>query len=259
MRNHRDLIAASATAVLCAAIALVVPLEGLQIVAAVPLSLVLPGYAITVAVFGQRPLPPPYLLLLSVALSLAALATGTLLLNYVGGLRAASWAVLLVAVVLGGCFIAGWHRRVQAGTRLPRLQLGIRRADGALLVGAFLAALVALALAWTPLPVKNAVGYTELWMLPNEGPKAPGVRVGVVSQSQHRTAYRLELRIEGQDRPVSTQLVLDPGQRRVLEVPVSRPTPNDFVRVSASLFRRDRPGTVYRRATGWVRGDEAAQ
>jgi uncharacterized membrane protein len=259
MRNHRDLIAASATAVLCAVVALVAPLEGIEVVAALPLALLLPGYSIAAAGFARRPLPPAQLLLLSIALSIAALATGSLLLNYVGGLRAGSWAVLLVAVVLGGCIIAGWRRQAPASAPLPRIQLRIRSTDAALLLGALLAAGAALVLAWTPLPAKNAVGYTELWMLPNDAAKPAGVRVGVVSQSQHRTAYRLQLRIEGQGRPISSQLVLDPGQKRVLDVPVSGQGSTGFVRVSALLYRRDRPDSIYRRVSGWVPEAEAAQ
>ena len=52
------------------------------------------------------------MLALSVGLSLAMLALGSLVLNYVpGGIRACSWAVLLVLVVLAASREAALRRR----------------------------------------------------------------------------------------------------------------------------------------------------
>ncbi len=255
--GERDLVAAVATAVLCAVVVLCIPLEGLRLAAAVPLSLFLPGYAITAAAFGGRQLEGPQLLVLSVATSLATLAVGGLLLNYLpGGLRTASWAGLLLLVVLGGCIIAAQRRPAPTSTWLPRLHLQIRSVDGALLrwatlamLGGVLAAGLALAISWTPVPAKNAVGYTRLWMLPSGGAARAHLRIGVDSEEQHPVAYKLEVQLGRRHTPVSSRLVLEPGQSRVLNLRVRRRPPGS-VPVTALLFRRDHPNAAYRRVTG---------
>ena len=57
------------------------PLEIVRLVAALPLTLFLPGYAIIAAAFGSRELAPPKRLMLSVAISLMVLALGAFVLN----------------------------------------------------------------------------------------------------------------------------------------------------------------------------------
>lgn len=264
MRGHRDLVVATATAVLCVVLVLCVPLGGVRLAAAVPLSLLLPGYAITAAAFGRRQLQLPMLLLLSVGLSLATLAIGGLGLNYLpGGLRAASWAGLLLLVVLGGCSIAGLRRPRPSNSGLSGLRPQVRPVDGALLrwaalamLGGVLAAGLALAISWTPVPAKNAVGYTRLWMLPSGGAARAHLRIGVDSEEQHPVAYKLEVQLGRRHTPVSSRLVLEPGQSRVLNLRVRRRPPGS-VPVTALLFRRDHPNAAYRRVTGWMAGAQA--
>jgi uncharacterized membrane protein len=266
MRGHRDLVIASATAVLCGVVVLCVPLEGVRLAAAVPLSLLLPGYAITAAAFGRRQLQRPQLLLLSVGMSLATLAIGGLVLNYVpGGLRAASWAGLLLLVVLGGCTIAALRRPRPANRDLPGLRPQVQPVDGTHVLGTALAGVaavlavgMALAISWTPVPAKNAVGYTRLWMLPSGGATRAPMRIGVDSEEQHPVAYKLEVQVGRRHTPFSSRLVLRPGQGRVLQLRVRRRPPGS-VPVTALLFRRDHPNAVYRRVTGWIAGAQAPQ
>jgi uncharacterized membrane protein len=263
MNSHRDLVIAAATALLCAAVVLYVPLEVARLAGAVPLSLLLPGYAVTVAAFGRRALERPQLLLLSIGMSLATLAIGSLILNYVpGGLRATSWAALLVLVVLGGCIIAA-VRPPPADKSLWMLRPQVGPVDRTLLLGAVLAAVgttlvvwQGLAMSWAPLPAKNAIGYTQLWMLPSSGAKGDRIRIGVVSQEQRRVAYRLNVQFGRRRTPVSSRLssrlVLKPGQERVLPFRVRHLPQGTATPVTAVLFRRDDPNAVYRRVTGWI-------
>ena len=131
--------------------------------------------------------------------------------------------------------------------------MGLRPIDGALLAGAALCVAGALILSSTPLPAENAVGYTQLWALPADASAAPGVRVGVDSAETEPLAYRLEVRRPGGGPPVSSRLRLEPGQESVRFVGVESPPPGG-VRVTALLYREDRPGVVYRRVTEWVQG-----
>jgi uncharacterized membrane protein len=265
MNFHRDLLAAAAAAVLCALVVLYVPLEGVRVVAAAPLCLLLPGYAISAAAFGRRSLRWSQLLLSSVAMSLATLALGSLVLNYVpGGLHTTSWTALLVLVVLGGCALASLRRPSPASDRLRVFRPQVRGVDRRLLVGAALAAAggaaavgMAVAVSWTPLPAKEAVGYTQLWMLPSGDVMQTRMQIGVVSQEQHPVAYRLKVQVGRRGAPASSRLgsrlVLEPGQRRVFQLKVRR-RPSGAIPVTARLFQGDDPEVAYRRVTGWLPG-----
>lgn len=255
MRSREFKLLAAAT-LGCAAVALAAPLELARVIAVLPLALFLPGYALTAAAFGQQPPPLQQRFVLWLALSLAVLALGGLILHFLpGGLNAVSWGVLLVAVVLGAGIVAvrrgaelGPGRRTAGSSRLDF-------SDGALLWGALLVGATAIAIAWTPVPAKNAVGYTQLWMLPGKGSDSETVQVGVASEELAVTRYRLEVRVGTAARPVFSDITLDPGDVRELDVKPERSLPPGIdVRVTARLFTEDSPKVVYRRVTGWIRG-----
>jgi uncharacterized membrane protein len=254
VRHHRDLTAASAVAVLCATISLSIPLEGLRIAAGLPLCLVLPGYAIASAIFARPPMRPAPVLLLGMALSLATLVIGSVLLHAAPwGLRAGTWAGLLVAVTLVGCFVAAHRRRRSRPVLRRQLAIRIRPVDGALLVGAVVVAVAAGAIAWMPFPAKDVAGYTRLWLLPLDEDGAAGVRVGVGSEEQDTTAYELELRFGGKRAPILSEIVLAPGQERVLKVRVEEPPAGTSMPVTARLYQLD-SRVPYRRARSWISG-----
>jgi hypothetical protein len=165
MKGQRDLRLLAAVAVLCAVLALLIPVDGIALIFAVPLALFLPGYAIVAAAFARRKLAWTQVLLLSIALSLAVLVLGALVLNYAGGIHPLSWAVLLLLVVFAGCRAAAVRRGAgRGGPHWPRLQL--RRLELAMLGGAVAATAAALVLASSAVPANDALGYTQLWILP---------------------------------------------------------------------------------------------
>jgi uncharacterized membrane protein len=256
MRGHRDLSAATAAAFICALVALIVPLEAVRLAFAVPLCLVLPGYAITAAVFAPSPLERPQAVLFTIGLSVTTIAIGGLVLHFMpGGVRDVSWAALLCAVVSAGCVIAARRRPEPPRKRLSRLSLRLRPVDGALLAGAAACVVAAMALSWTTLPAENAVGYTQLWMLPHQGPAVDGVRVGVVNAEPDTLGYRLEVRRGGGEAPVISRFRIAPGEEVTKFVEVSTPRAGEPVRVTARLYRRDLPpDEVYRRVSAWVPG-----
>jgi hypothetical protein len=252
--RHRDLELVAIAAVLCALLAVAVPVEAISILAAAPLVLLLPGYAITAAAFGPRQ-PGPQLIALSIGTSLAALVLGSLLLNYVpGGVREASWAPLLVMLVLGACAVAARRRGDWTpDLRLPSLGPLLRGSDGLLVLGAVVAVAAALLLAWTVLPAQHALGYTQLWMLPTGNEQHPGMRIGVVSEEQDPTSYEVVLESTRSRSVVLSGLVLKPGDSRVVDVPIvrSKATPPG-TKLSAYLYRSDRLQVPYRRVTAYV-------
>jgi uncharacterized membrane protein len=250
MTADRDLRACALAAVACAAVALAAHLTAVRAVAAVPLCLVLPGYALTAAFFARTRLELRSIVMLTLALSLTTLILGSLLLNFTPwGLRAGTWAALLLAVVLGGCTVAGLRREPRAkapGTaarvRLPRPR--VRARDVALLTLAAMIAAGAMVVSRIPLSAPNAVGYTAMWMLPGHSGSGSDLEIGIQSAEQQPTSYRLV--VEMGARSTESSFVLTPGGRTEVPVPLDpRPVAGTVV---AMLYRNTETG-VYRRVT----------
>jgi hypothetical protein len=109
----------------------------------------------------------------------------------------------------------------------------------------------AIVLAQIPVTASDADGFTALWMLPTKG--GEGARVGVSSNQQKPTSYRLYVRTE-RSGGVTKRFTLDPGEERQFAVALD---PNlAGRRVTASLYRDQKPQRIYRRVTNWL-PDEA--
>ncbi len=253
MRGHRDLQRSAVAALACALVAALLPWEIVRIVAALPLTLFLPGYAIVAVAFGSDEPAWPKRLTLSFAVSLMVLALGALALNaFPFGIRTASWAVLLVAVVIAACLWAARRRdRPQSREGRRSFLAGLRPSWGsvAMLVAAATIAAAALVIAQKPLSAKNAEGFTALWMLPTDA-EEDAVRVGVVSSEQNPASYRLEVKVENRSRR-DYRVDLDPGQEESFEVEVPR-RPGGRTHVVASLYRQGEPRRLFRRVTRWL-------
>jgi hypothetical protein len=253
MRDHGDLEAAVLGAALCAVLALALPFEPLRMLLAAPLCLFLPGYAISAAIFAARPIQRRQFLLFSVGLSLAVLALGTLVLNYLpGGIRSGSWAVLLFLVVLGCSRGAALRRPARAPAPVSWALPRPSPIQAALVAGGGLAATVAVVLAFTPLTATNATGFTEMWIHPLAGDN--GVRIGVGSAERDDSSYRLVVNFGG-TREVTRRFGLEPGQRQVLALGESAAASSLIpVPVTATLYKEDspEPDQPFRQASTWL-------
>jgi hypothetical protein len=250
VKGHGDLRLAVTAAGFCALVAVFVPVVPIRILAAVPLTLFLPGFALTAAFFPRR--EPDWMrrAALEVGLSLVVLVFGALLLTlFPGGIRTGWWALLLFAVVFFGCRAAA--RRRTGRPRLLDLRLPRLRAPQAALLGAgVLATVAALVLAFVPLGAGQVQGYTEMWIRPLTKGAKTGVEIGVGSREQHPTAYRLVIRVAGAPVGGARRFSLHPGETTTLGFTApaeSGPT----VPVIASLFKEGRSG-AYRRVSTWI-------
>lgn len=252
MRGHRDLALAALAAPLCGLLALALPVPVLSLLAAAPLALFLPGYAIACACFARRPIRLAHLLTFSLGLSLATLALVPLALTLLpGGISGPAWAVALSLVVVAACRGAAIARPPGAAApALPRIGVGPAQA-GLLAVGG-LAGVAAMVLAFTPMQAERAIGYTELWIEP-VGERGTAVTVGIGSREQEAETFTVELRTNAGPRPFEVRRFrLEPGDERTL---VARP-PRDGVeqlKVSATLFRFGQ-AEPYRRVAAWIPG-----
>jgi hypothetical protein len=241
----------------CAIAALLAPWELVSLIFAAPLALVMPGYAIVSAAFARRELDPARFAVLSVALSLATLALGSVVLNYVpGGIRGVSWAVLLLLVVLGSARTAALRRDGKSaaprGSRIRRLN----HVELGMALGALSATIAALVLASTTLPAKDALGFTELWIVPVPESGGSEARIGVRSEEQAATEFDLGVRID-KGRLIRRSFRLAPGESRVFTIGPPVASAGSAVPVVATLLLDSDPRHVYRRVSGSLVAPEA--
>lgn len=253
MRGHRDLTIAAAAAVLCALVAALVPVELIRVIAALPLTLYLPGFALVAASFDGEDLAPPKRLTLEVGASLIVLVLSAFVLNiFPFGLTTASWAVLLALLVVAGCLWAARRRGRAKGPRGPLLAPIKRPATRTVLLlgAAVLIGGAAIALAQKPLPAKHAAGYTALWMLPTDAAE-DAVMVGVQSNQQHAAAYLLRIAANGGALSETHRVELDPGEEKTYEFALP-PGSAGRAHVVASLYREGQTDRLFRRVTRWL-------
>lgn len=253
MKGHRDLTIAAAAAVICALVAALVPVELIRVIAALPLTLYLPGFALVAAGFDGEDLAPLKRLTIEVAASLIVLVLSAFFLNiFPFGLTTASWAVLLALLVILGCLVAARRRGRAEGRRGPLLAPFERPPARAvvMLAAAVLIGVAAVALAQKPLPAKHADGYTALWMLPTDA-REEAVVVGVQSNEQHPASYRLRISTRGDSQSRTYPVKLDPGEEKTFDVEVP-PRSTGSTHVVASLYRAGRPDDLFRRVTRWL-------
>jgi uncharacterized membrane protein len=256
MKGHRDLIWTSGAAIVCAALALLIPVEAISFVFLAPLAFFLTGYAISAAALPRWHPEPALRATTSLGISLAVLALGGLLLNYLGGLRPLPWALLMVVIVVGCCRQAALVRpratTSQPAIRIPRPAV---LSVVATLLG-LLAAGGGLALAFQPVSANRAVGFSELWI--NTGASPSTFRVGVGNQEHQTVTYGVIARIVGA-KTVERHVELKPGQRKVLVLPVTDRTRPGPLQVGVTLYREGFPNQPYRRVSGWVPNRTAAR
>lgn len=255
MRGHRDLRLLVALTLLCAAGVLLTPLGAVRVIFAVPLALVIPGYAITAAAFGSRLPPWPERLPLTLGISLAFLALASLVLNYTPGrIQGLPWALLVVAIVLLCCRTAA-RRRGRTRSKpsaLPRPK--IRPAAAIIAVCSLAMVAAALMLARATPHNDRVSGYTQLWISPSK-PTQASARIGVTSQQQQTRAYRLMIDVEGQSKPMAYSFELQPGETHLVTINPSQI--GSPVAVEAKLYLRGRPDKVYRQVSTLPRPPEA--
>jgi hypothetical protein len=129
-------------------------------------------------------------------------------------------------------------------------------AGAGLLLGALACVTGALVITFTTSSARHADGYTALWLLPptQGNAREGGARIGVGSEEQERSSYRLRVRVGDRPAEIVREFRLEPGETRVLKVnpmlPLDSAAPP--VPVRAKLFLQSAPEDVYRRVSGWL-------
>lgn len=253
MRGHRDLRLILALTLVCAAGSLITPLGAVRAIFAVPLALILPGYAITAAAFGSNLPAWPERIPLTLGISLASAALASLVLNYLpGGIHGFPWTLLLVLIVLLACRSAARRRGRRRGRHQPPSLPGLKPRPVTVALGIGTAAMVvaALILAQATFDNDHASGFTQLWIAPPK-PTDASTRIGVTSEQQQTRAYRLVVEVEGKAKPEVETFELEPSQTHLVKIDSGGTAPP--AGVEAKLYLRSDPSRVYRRVSTQLR------
>ena len=242
--RHADLLGLAAlTAACCAAVLAIPDVAAARVVLGVPFVLLVPGYALICALFGNALPEMPLRLLLALALSLALSIAAALALNAAGiSLKSDSFVLALGALTVACAAFAAVRR---AGSGTPSARASAVRQPGTLRWGLsiLVAALVFAGLVGAlrePLPNRHVAGYSQLWAL-RAGPSL--VNVGVRSAEQQSTRYRVEASASGRHLRSAT-VTLRPGQEWKGLVRTGAPR---IPIVDVRLYRLSNPRAVYRR------------
>lgn len=224
-----DLVAVAALAVFGALVAVLSPPAWLQAALVWPLALLLPGYAISAALFPPGGLPRGDRVIYAFVFCISAAVLGMLVLQLVLDVRRTAWICLLLGVTLGGVAIA-WRRRraapVQAATGGGlRLPAGPFWALGFLVATVLAAFSVAVASDGVREQQSRQV-FASLWAVPTGAPDSDApVRVGILNHGGP-TSYTLEVRTEGELVESFPVRLGDRQQwQRTLPSPVTSSTP----------------------------------
>ena len=221
----------------------------LRVLIWLPLAGVGPGYAVTAALFPKAQLGRAERLLLSVALSLAVLVLGSVVVFQMGtDLTLNVWAALVESVVSVGCLVAMLRRPSEPALVAPLP--GLSQRQWVLFGLAGLVALAALALAGTPLAATNVQGYTVLWVLPAGDAAAPELRLGVESAELSAVSYRVEVSVGAGAPGEVARLTLAPGEKWESTYAIP-PELQGQGAIAARLYRLDQPDEAYRQVTLW--------
>jgi hypothetical protein len=219
----------------------------LQTTLALPLVLVLPGYAGARAIFAGAKLAGAELAVMSVALSIATVVVGGFLLWGAGvGLGRPAWAGLLGGTTLMAAIV--WNRRGDASVVATR-PFRVSRREIVIVLLVLAVAGGSLGLARKALPARGLEGYTALWADPRGSHRT--IQVGVLSEQTKSISFWLDVRLDGR-RVLGRRLVLQPGHswQTTVRAPVGT-TPRRLV---ATLYI---PGNTspYRRVDVRLAGD----
>jgi len=197
-----DLLLTILGALVALGVALFADSGALAIAVSLSLIFVLPGYALSAALFPPRAIGRDLRLVLTVVLSLATLALGALVLQLVTALDRGTFVGLLAVITL---LAAAAALRGRQGARVGRSRGERPRPP----IGVALALVAAIGLAGVAIAIASAGAhrqidesrFSELWLVPQGGkrvpPDEPPVLVGIANQEGKTVDYRLTVRQGG--------------------------------------------------------------
>jgi len=222
---------------------------------ALPLVLLLPGYALICALFPKETLGVAERFIFSLGLSLSIVIISGLLLNLTPfGLRSLSWAVCLGSVTVIASIIALIRRQGQFNASwVWSGHFGFTFRQGLLLSLALIVVGGAIAISIIGAEQQPYPGFTQLWILPASHASAESVvHLGVKNHESTSMMYRLVVDING--NPIKVWPAIDVNQNDTWQTTLVLPqtAQGSNAKVEALLYREDAPTKVYRDVFLWL-------
>ena len=194
---RRDLALTSALAIAALVVALLPAATWLSAALLLPLVLWLPGYALAAVFFAPRTVGRIERAVYAVALSIAVVAVGGLLIQLVLGLNRDLWVVFLVAVTLGAALRAHRLHPVQPLSWPERISPALPVAIVAFAIAGLIAALAVASAGDGLREAQSKIHFTDFWLVPNGGgslaPSGERLEVGLRSHEGRPTRFDLQL------------------------------------------------------------------
>jgi uncharacterized membrane protein len=233
------------TAILMLLILLDWKLSPIRILFAITLVTILPGYALTTAIFTNTPLGTPEKFAFSCGFSLGTVSLGGLFLNYTHwGLQSASWVILLGGISLISSVIALVRTRDEKEVDLKVGQVPFRLSQIVIM------AMVAVAFGGVYLFARSGAENqslsptTRVWILWTDDSRTEVV-LGIQNQEKVPMQYQLQLSTLQGKMYEWGSITLEAGASWEVHYKVpANVAESDFVK--ATLYRADAPGKVYR-------------
>lgn len=263
-RKLVDLLLAGGLALAAVVVTLLgVENPALRLLLGLPLALLLPGYALTAALFPHSTLPGADRALYTLGLNLCAtILSGFALHASPWGLVPAGWAVILAWVTLAGCVVAFARRQLlpaPAEAATPAVSgeqksaYGLSLGQGLLFGLALLVVVGAVGLARAEAQQRPAADVLQLWMLPDTRDDVAAVRVGVTSVGPAAGVFRLQVMRGGHLIHEWPTVTITPGAHWEEHLSLAGRQPGQGA-FEARLSRADEPHTVVRQVTLWFEG-----
>jgi uncharacterized membrane protein len=255
--NSFDLLAVALITLIAITLAFVVPPDEASVrILTLPLVLVLPGYALTAAMFPKRVFGIPERLVFSLSLSLIIVILGGLALNITPfGLHASSWAVLLGFITLGASGVALVRRRgedMAAREQSRHWNSGLSIPQGLLIGLAVVVLSGTVVMSFIGAAKQPRPGFTQLWILPASGANAKNaVQLGLINMEQTTTKYLLEVNVNGQTVKIWPSIDLKPNEKWETTFVVQQTGQPGTAKVEALLYRST-SSTLYRHVLVWL-------
>ncbi len=241
-------------AMVCAAL---VPVgDPLRTLIILPFLLVLPGYALTAALFPNQ-IGLAERLLLTLALSISVTVVSGLLLNLTAwGLQGTTWIVWLGGITIAACMLALARRQ-----RYLTPNLAVNPGASAAWLPSAAATAIALVICGFALVLvrdgatQQSTAFTQFWLMPDES-SPPGIEVGIRNMETESMRYKVQLLVNNQVVKEWPTITLNNGEQWVDNL-VLPPEWAHASSVDAVLYRLDKPDQVYRHV--WLQHNGAAQ
>ncbi len=272
-RRNLDLVLAISIAILNIVLALLPVHEKIiQLIIALPLVFILPGYMLVEAIFQKhvlekmklpqsifrpgtvQPLNTLEHFTLSIGLSITIDILGGFLLNLLPiGLTTTSWITFfgILTLLLALVIVPQRFRRVQnsqnSTTRLPRVQLSFGQI---LLFGlAGIVAIFAIIFSINSATQQPYPGFTQLWLLPPQRESNCVVQLGIQNFEGTDVTYRVTMQVNGVSMATWVPIALAPQQTWNRSIPIAFDSTTKLTKkamVEVQLYRMNNPTVVYR-------------